>query len=154
MKSHLEARMKHQPLTIKSRPLSPTFERLVTWSFIAVVGLLAGMASAVPALAQIIGTAQLHVERRGHTATLLEDGKVLIVGGDNQSGMVTQAEVFDPVAQASSLAASSAIGRTDHTATRLADGRVLIIGGRDQNGSLVSTEIYDPSTASFAAVRL
>jgi hypothetical protein len=141
--------MKYQPSTIKSQPLS--VDRLRLWLLIAVVGVIASMASAASVFAQIVGTAQLHVERRGHTATLLQDGKVLIVGGDNQTGMISQAEIFDPAVQTSSLAASASIGRTDHTATRLADGRVLIIGGRDQNGALGSTEIYDPSTASFAA---
>jgi len=112
--------------------------------------LLTGMLYAVFCQAQILGTGQLAIERRAHTATLLQDGKVLIVGGDNQNGVVGQAEVFDPVAQSSSPGASLATARTDHTATRLADGRVLVIGGRYQNSSLTSTEIYKPLTATFA----
>lgn len=47
------------------------------------------------AFGQILGTASLNVERRGHTATLLQDGKVLIVGGENQSGVVGEAEIFE-----------------------------------------------------------
>ena len=93
----------------------------------------------------------LNVERRSHTATLLENGKVLIVGGDNQNGIVSQAEIFDPVSQISALAAALITPRTDHSATRLSDGRVLVIGGRDQTGSLQSTEIYNPLTTSFIA---
>ncbi len=113
--------------------------------------LLANLLYSMLAFAQIVGTGQLNVERRGHTATLLEDGKVLIVGGDNQNGTVSQTEMFDPVSRTSSLAAVLGAARTDHTATRLSDGRVLIIGGRDQNGTLTSTEIYNPLTVAFTA---
>src|SRR5689334_25155938 len=52
--------------------------------------------------AQILGISQLNVARRGHTATLLQDGKILIVGGDNQTGLVGQAEIFDPLSITSS----------------------------------------------------
>ncbi|MGE5060335.1 MAG: Kelch repeat-containing protein, partial [Betaproteobacteria bacterium] len=125
--------------------------RFAVWSKITIVVLLAHIAYAVPSFAQIVGTVQLNIERRGHTATLLEDGKVLIVGGDNQSGMISQAEIFDPASQGVSLSAASIVARTDHTATKLPDGRVMVIGGQGQNGSLTSTEIYDPMTASFTS---
>ena len=151
MKSFAATRMKHKLLMMKpTRPGRP-IHRLAVWAFIAILGLLASLAGAASSFAQILASAQLNVERRGHTATLLDDGKVLIVGGDNQGGMVSQAETFDPVARTASLAASSITARTDHTATRLADGRVLIIGGRDQSSSLASTELYNPLTATFAA---
>lgn len=151
MKSFLEAQMKYRPLSFEPRQARRPGNRLATWALIAIVGLLLSRVSAVPAFAQIVGTAQLNVERRGHTATLLEDAKVLIVGGDNQNGIVSQAEIFDPVSQTSALAATPVAARTDHTATRLSDGRVLVIGGRDQNSSLTSTEIYNPLTATFTA---
>lgn len=101
----------------------------------AVIVFLTGICVGTLAQAQILGTAQLNIERRGHTATLLDDGKVLIVGGDNQSGMISQAEIFDPASQAVSLSAASIVARTDHTATKLPDGRVMVIGGQGQNGS-------------------
>ena len=68
--------------------------------------LLANVLYSTLAFSQILGTGQLNVERRSHTATLLETEKVLIVGGDNQKGMVGQAEIFDPVSQTSALAAA------------------------------------------------
>src|SRR5687767_9511435 len=89
--------------------------------------LLANLLYSTSAFAQILGTGQLNIERRSHTATLLQDGKVLIVGGDNQNGMVSQAEIFDPVSQTSALAGSLISARTDHTATGLPDSRVLVI---------------------------
>ena len=119
-------------------------------SVTAMMVLMVSLLCAAFCQAQIVGSALLNVERRAHTATLLNDGKVLIVGGDNQNGMVGPAEVFDPVANIASPGASLMTARTDHSATKLADGRVLIIGGRGQNGALTSTEIYDPMTATFS----
>ncbi|HYQ97868.1 MAG TPA: hypothetical protein VEO92_05820, partial [Candidatus Nitrosocosmicus sp.] len=113
--------------------------------------LLANLLYSTLAVAQILGTGHLNAERRSHTATLLENGKVLIVGGDNQNGMVGQAEIFDPVSETSALAAALITARTDHSAIRLSDGRVLTIGGRDNAGLLQSTEIYNPLTISFVA---
>ena len=125
--------------------------RLVSGTIFAIIAVFANIAFAIPSFAQIVGTAQLNIERRGHTATLLDDGKVLIVGGDNQSGMISQAEIFDLTSPSISLSAASIVARTDHTATKLSDGRVIVIGGQGQNGALTSTEIYDPITAAFTS---
>jgi hypothetical protein len=75
--------------------------------------------------------------RAGHSATLLLDGRVLIVGGD-QTGT---AELYDP---ATGIFTPAGNGTTGHggTATLLPDGRVLIAGGSNW-------ELYDPSTGSF-----
>jgi len=67
-----------------------------------------------PALAQVVANVPLNVERRGHTATQLQDGKILVIGGENASGPVSQAEIFDTNSQTFSLAADST-ARTDHT---------------------------------------
>jgi hypothetical protein len=75
----------------------------------------------------------------------LQDGKILLVGGDNENGMVGSAEIFDPTAMTSSNTGSNPLSlRTDHSATLLSDGRVLIVGGVDSNGLLSSTEFYNP----------
>ncbi|HEV8590310.1 MAG TPA: kelch repeat-containing protein [Pyrinomonadaceae bacterium] len=87
--------------------------------------------------------------RRGHTATLLTDGKVLIAGGENQSGFVTEAEVFDPATGNFSVSGNLNTPRADHSATRLSDGRVLIAGGRGDTGALNTTEVFDPSSGAF-----
>lgn len=84
----------------------------------------------------------------GHTATLLEDGPVLIAGGnDETTAGLTSAELFDPKTGVFSIAGSMAVGREYQTATLLPDGQVLMAGG-DPNGSRVA-ELYDPATGSF-----
>ena len=98
----------------------------------------------------LLGLSELNVERRGHTATHLVNGKVLIVGGENAAGLVKKTEIFDAASRRTSTAAKLADPRTGHTATRLADGRVIVIGGRGENGALYSTEIYNPATESFS----
>src|SRR2546425_8379929 len=85
--------------------------------------------------AQVLGSGEMQVARQGHTATLLTDGRVVLVGGENTNGPVGVAEVFDPVSATFSPAGSSVIPRADHSATLLADGRVLVAGGR--NNSIV-----------------
>jgi hypothetical protein len=80
-----------------------------------------------------------------HTATLLLDGTVLVVGGTNELGPAGAA-LFDP-ASGSWIAAESTIdARTGHLATILSDGRVLVAGGSNSSGALTSAELYDPGT--------
>jgi hypothetical protein len=95
--------------------------------------------------------ANLLVARRGHSATLLADGRVLIVGGENGGGLLSESELFDASAGAFSAGGNLSAARTDHSATRLADGRVLIAGGRGTTGPLTTTEIFDPTTGTFAS---
>ncbi|HEY1269405.1 MAG TPA: kelch repeat-containing protein, partial [Candidatus Binatia bacterium] len=115
-----------------------------------VVFALVGAFFASTAGAQILGNAALNVERRGHTATEIAVGKVLVVGGENANGVVGQAEVFDPASR-TFLVIGTSMARTDHAATPLQDGRVLITGGRDQTSALAATEIFNPADNSFSA---
>ncbi|HEU4932230.1 MAG TPA: MBG domain-containing protein [Pyrinomonadaceae bacterium] len=96
-------------------------------------------------------SATMAVERRGHTATRLTDGRVLIAGGENNGGTLNQTEIYDPASGSFSAAANMGAARANHSATLLADGRVLIAGGRDGGNSLTTTEIFDPATGSFTS---
>src|SRR5436309_7730521 len=136
------------PRTHRATSVTPHMWR----PLLSAVVLLATLFYSALSFAQILGTAQLNTERRGHTATLLQNGKILIVGGENQSGIiVSQAEILDPASLTSTPAPAAASPRTDHTATLLSDGRVLISGGRDQMSALDSTQIYDASLNSFSS---
>lgn len=92
------------------------------------------------------------VERHSHTASLLKNGKVLILGGQGKEAVTRMAELFDPVTGTfQTLTNFMVYGRANHSATVLDSGRVLIAAGTDfQNpGIPLSSEIFEPDTASF-----
>lgn len=95
----------------------------------------------------------LSTGRGDHTATLLQNGKVLVVGGVDAAGHdVASAELYDPVKGTWSATGNLITPRTYHTATLLTNGKVLIAGGVNQAlGQPATAEIYDPSTGLFSA---
>jgi hypothetical protein len=110
-----------------------------------------------PSAGIFTGTGDMATPRTFHTATLLPDGKVLIVGGltaninNGLSGLSASAELYDPVTGAFSATGNMTTARYLHTATLLNDGKVLIAGGADASRILASAELYDPATGSFSA---
>jgi Kelch motif/Galactose oxidase, central domain len=95
----------------------------------------------------------MHFARISHTSTLLDDGRVLIVGGRGER-VNASAEIYDPKTARFTETGSLATARYKHTAGLLPDGRVLIAGGsdeRDWHGTLNSAEIYDPRSGKFTA---
>ena len=80
-----------------------------------------------------------------HTATLLADGRVLVVN-DGQADVEptpTSAELYEPTSRNWSVTARPSKTRYGYTATLLLDGQVLVTGDYDY-GSLASAELYDP----------
>lgn len=100
----------------------------------------------------------LHELRASHTATVLQDGRVLIAGGfkkgpDGHSQIYSlTAEVFDPKTELFSRTGNMNVRRAGHTATLLSDGRVLIAGGFTKNGLTATAEVFDPSSQTFVLV--
>jgi N-acetylneuraminic acid mutarotase len=95
--------------------------------------------------------------RFGHTATLLPNGMVLVTGGDAPSTVpngalivVATAELYDPLTNTWSPAASMANTRTNHTATLLPNGNVLVTGGFGTVAG-TTTEVYDPIANAWSA---
>jgi hypothetical protein len=95
----------------------------------------------------------MHFARVSHTATLLHDGCVLIVGGRGER-VNAIAEIYDPKTQGFTETGRLITARYKHIAGLLPDGRVLVAGGsdeRDWSGNLSSAEIYNPKTGMFTA---
>ena len=89
-----------------------------------------------------------------HTATILLDGKILVIGGVNTARQtISSAELYDPTTDSWAPAASMSQARDGHTGTLLSDGRVLVVGGNgtSEGLSLTSAEIYDPSSNSWSS---
>ena len=101
----------------------------------------------------------LNHPRYGHTATLLPDGKVLVVGGLQVDGSPAHAsfptnlcELYDPATNLWSFAASLTWERSGHVAVLLPDGKVLTAGGANDSGTTPFVEIYDPGADTWITV--
>lgn len=116
-----------------------------------------------PAQGTFSPASAMSVPRAGHTATVLADGRVLVIGGQDSTclfGCPLQvwqtAELYDPATGTFQPTGAMAQRRFNHTATLLPDGRVLVAGGTtpDLPATDVSSlvEIYDPATGQFQAV--
>ncbi len=85
--------------------------------------------------------------RQAHTATLLPDGRVLVIGGGANTEALDSAEIGDPGSGTFSQTQPLTAARAWHTATLLPDGRVLVVGGGDVDsgeGALASAELWVP----------
>jgi hypothetical protein len=110
----------------------------------------------VPAKERLLPVASLHEKRASHSATLLPNGSVLIVGGfrkgpDNYSQLYSNtAEIYDPVHRSFTYTGNLHVARCGQTATLLAGGKeVLITGGNNDQERLASAELYDVRTGRW-----
>jgi Galactose oxidase, central domain/Kelch motif len=93
-------------------------------------------------------TGSLATERVGHTATLLPNGKVLVVGGSYGSQLAS-AELYEPASGTWTATGSPATERAYHTATLLPSDKVLVAGGYNYPNGLPSAELYDPASGTW-----
>jgi N-acetylneuraminic acid mutarotase len=111
------------------------------------IGMMASLAS--PAGAQTAGTwattGSMTTQRLFATAAVLQNGQVLVVGGD-----VASAELYTPATGAWTLTGSMSTDREQHTATLLPNGQVLVAGGGGGSSpALSSAELYNPGTGTW-----
>jgi Kelch motif len=86
------------------------------------------------------------------TVTLLMNGKVLLAGGADDSGIRTTAQIYDPATGVFTRTGNMATPRADHSASLLPDGRVLIAGSSVFGGTTrASAELYDPGSGTFSS---
>jgi hypothetical protein len=114
--------------------------------------------------------------RAGHTATRLESGRILFVGGAELSDegdyelpetvlglggrklsrVFSTAEVYDPATGTFASLRPMRFERAFHTTTLLDDGRVLVVGGISLFDDVIETvkpaELYDPSTQQWTVI--
>jgi hypothetical protein len=106
-----------------------------------------------PAAGTFSPTGSMADARESDSATLLGDGRVLVVGGQNDQ-VRASAEIYNPKTGKFSPTGSLDAPRENHTATLMADGRVLIAGGDPSGGDdqtpLASAELYDPKSGTFS----
>jgi hypothetical protein len=102
----------------------------------------------------MLGTA-----RAGSRAVTLNDGRILIAGGEDVNGVDNAADLYYPVAVSphsadtfTQVAGGMTSPRLYHTATLLANGKVLVAGGVDGTNVLSSLEIFDPAASTFSSL--
>ena len=120
-----------------------------------------------PATDEIAAIAPMTAPRSGHATVRLDDGRVLLAGGngidaDGSARALATAELFDPASTTFMTTGSlettrgwtaALSGHVEPYATRLDDGTVLVRGGVGfSEGSFIDPmvgEIYDPIAGSF-----
>ena len=91
-------------------------------------------------------TSDLLVARSNHTATRLEDGRVLIAGGRGANeGTLASAELYDPSSGTWTATGNMLTPQAEHMATLLSDGRVLVVTGWSRHA-----ELFDPTTRTWS----
>jgi galactose oxidase-like protein len=122
-------------------------------------------------------TGEMNFARTGHTATLLHDGTVLVVGGSESKSTggtyrdshwngtryvpvnvpratllaLASAELYNPSTRKWTETGSLTFGRFYHTATLQRDGKVLVEGGHDGRNPVSAKELYDPTKGTWTA---
>src|SRR3954451_13900936 len=124
-----------------------------------VLSVVMSLAGAAGANAAWSGNGSLATGRYDHTATLLDNGKLLVTGGED-SNPLASAELYDAASNAWSKAASMNAARHGQAAALLKSGKVLVAGGYAPDATPVSPasgytrteEIYDPSANTWTSV--
>jgi WD40 repeat protein len=168
-KRHRRPALKITPLPTPSAELTPALRTVVLIAGgTGTVSTPTGESPAVldtvqiydPAADRFVLTTPMTAHRDRHAATLLPDGKVLIVGGVDtvlvplvsfpgpaMPWILPSTEILDPRSGHFILGASMKTPRDEPTATLLENGKVLIVGGGER-----SAELYDTKNNTFTAV--
>jgi hypothetical protein len=95
------------------------------------------------------------LRRTSHSATLLPDGRVVIIGGIPSgvpNAVTNLVEVYNPATATFSVMGNILQPRRSHTATLLPDGRILVAGGWPGGiavpPAIAAMEIFDPFTGT------
>ncbi|CAF1039681.1 unnamed protein product [Adineta steineri] len=100
-------------------------------------------------------TGNMHFTRVGHTSSILNNGKLLVIGGlgvsDGYGPSLNTSELYDPSTEIWTIPnnTGNTQRRSMHTASVLTDGQVVVAGGWVSNDVTKSVVLYDPSSESW-----
>jgi len=89
-------------------------------------------------------TGSMNVLRENHQAVRLQNGQVLVAGGQNASGTLASAELYNPSTGTWTATGSMSTARSGFSLTLLSNGEVLAAQG-------TSAELYNPATGTWTA---
>lgn len=101
----------------------------------------------------------LSTVRANHTATLLQNGSVLLVGGFSNAVIpnvsLASTDLYNPATNTFAASGSLTTSRYGHPAVLMPNGRALAAGGEVETAGMItqtaSAEIYDPATGNWAS---
>ena len=90
------------------------------------------------------------VLQRSHLITLLPNKRILVAGGQNNTGVLASAELYDPASGKWTATGSMKTARYGaYVVDWLSNGQILVAGGQNNSGAVTSKELYDPSTGEW-----
>jgi hypothetical protein len=103
-----------------------------------------------PGAGSWITASPMNTIRYWHSSTRLDDGRVLVVGGQAEGTFLSSAEIYDPDANTWSLVQPMSSARQGHTANILGDRRVIVSGGSTASEFWNNSEIFDVITNTWS----
>jgi hypothetical protein len=94
-----------------------------------------------PATGTFVAASPMITPTAAATATILNDGTVLIAGG-SYAQSVALVEQYDPAIAAFRPVGGMVSPRVWHTATLLNNGSVLVVGGSNGGSDVATAEVY------------
>ncbi|CAF1069746.1 unnamed protein product [Rotaria magnacalcarata] len=92
----------------------------------------------------------MHIERYESISAVLTNGKVLMIGGANNRGILNSTELYDPSSGTWTIVNSMNDVRFLQAVSVLLDGTVLVTGGVSSGAGIANTaELYDPLTETW-----
>jgi putative Ig domain-containing protein/fibronectin type III domain protein/galactose oxidase-like protein len=127
----------------------------ISYTLLASVGPMSGVSPPFT-VNGFCGSGGLSVARTYPSSTLLQDGTVLVAGGQSSTGYTNVADLYNPATGTSTATTGTLqVARAGHSATLLGDGTVLIVGGTvtptppSTNPFTFVAELYSPITSTF-----
>ncbi len=88
-----------------------------------------------------------------HAMVVMNDGNVLVSGGEALDIESTSVEIFNPLTNQWILKNPMLKDRVGHGMTLLKNGKILVAGGIEaSNSQLNSAEIYDPTSDEWSSI--